>query len=401
MEFLSGNRGPSIRSDCFIRMIPGDEPGIRIRLKSKVQALYGKSIVQLVTGVLHFFGIPDATVEIEDAGALPYVIAARLEAAIKQFMQVEKEYLFPVSPQNIYQTNKNTLRRSRLYIPGNNPKLIVNAGLYQSDAIILDLEDSVSPDKKKEARLLVRNALRNNDMMGVEKMARINQLPLGLEDLEMLVKHPLNMVLIPKCESAETVQAVQEKIEQVTGNQNQPIWLMPIIESATGIHHAFEIAKATSTVAALAIGLEDYLADIGAERTREGQESLYARSVVVNAARAAGIQPIDSVFPDFGDSQQLFDIALSSKKMGFEGMGCIHPGQISTIHSAYNPTSVEIEKAMEIVMAFEKANKEGLGVVAVGSKMIDLPVVKRAQSIIEKAVKAGLTQNDRRENDEG
>jgi citrate lyase subunit beta/citryl-CoA lyase len=221
------------------------------------------------------------------------------------------------------------------------------------------------------------------------------------DHLEMVVKHPLNMVLIPKCESAETVRSVQEKIEQITGNENQPIWLMPIIESASGIRHAFEIAEATSTVAALAIGLEDYLADIGAERTRDERESIYARSVVVNAARAAGIQPIDSVFPDFGDRQQLLNIASLSKKMGFEGMGCIHPGQISTIHEAYNPTPEEIEKAKAIVMAFEKAAGEGLGVVAVGSKMIDLPVVKRAQSIIEKAVMNGLTQNDRRKNNEG
>jgi citrate lyase subunit beta/citryl-CoA lyase len=316
-------------------------------------------------------------------------------------MHVEKEFLLPVLPQNNYPTPKNAIRRSRLYIPGNNPKLIVNAGLYQSDGVILDLEDSVSPDKKKEARFLVRNALRNNAMMGVEKMVRINQLPLGLEDLEMVVRHPLNMVLIPKCESAETVRSVQQKIEQIAANQNQPIWLMPIIETASGIRHAFEIAEATSTVAALAIGLEDYLADIGAERTLDERESIYARSVVVNAARAAGIQPIDSVFPDFGDRQQLLNIASLSKKMGFEGMGCIHPGQISTIHEAYNPTPEEIEKAKAIVMAFEKAAGEGLGVVAVGSKMIDLPVVKRAQSIIEKAVKTGLIQNKWRGNDEG
>jgi citrate lyase subunit beta / citryl-CoA lyase len=401
MEYLSGNRGPTVRSDCYIRIFPGEETGIRIKLKSKVQSLYGRSIIQLVTDIFNFYGISDISAEIEDTGALPYVIAARMEAAIKQFMCVEKEFLLPVLPQNIYPTQKNAVRRSRLYIPGNNPKLIVNAGLYQSDGVILDLEDSVSPDKKDEARFLVRNALRNNAMMGVEKMVRINQLPLGLEDLEMVVKHPLNMVLIPKCESAETVRSVQQKIEQITGNENQPIWLMPIIESATGIRHAFEIAEATPTVAALAIGLEDYLADIGAERTPDERESMYARSVVVNAARAAGIQPIDSVFPDFGDRQQLFHIASSSKKMGFEGMGCIHPGQISTIHEAYNPASEEIEKAKEMVRAFEKAAAEGLGVVAIGSKMIDLPVVKRAQTILEKALKTGLIQINWRRSDEG
>jgi citrate lyase subunit beta / citryl-CoA lyase len=399
MECQSGNRGPSIRSDCFIRIVSGDEPGISIRLKSKVRSLYGNSIIRLIEEILHFYGVSDVLVDVEDSGALPYVIAARMEAALNQFMDVEKEYLLPVLPRNNYATLKNAVRRSRLYIPGNNPKLIINAGLYQSDGVILDLEDSVSPDKKQEARYLVRNALRNNDLYGIEKMVRINQLPLGLEDLDMLADQPVNMILIPKCESAATVQLVQEKIEQVT--RNQAIWLMPIIESAKGIRNAFEIAGATPQVAALAIGLEDYLADIGAQRSSEGGESLYARSVVVNAARAAEIQPIDSVFPDFGDREQLFNLASVSRKMGFEGMGCIHPGQIPTIHEAFNPSQDEIDKAKEIVSAFTKAAGEGLGVVAIGSKMVDLPIVKRAQMILEKAEKNGLTHNERRENNDG
>jgi len=401
MEGLAGNRGLTVRSDCYIRISFGGDAGIRIDLKSKVQSLYGSSIRKLIREILSFYDIRDALVEIDDAGALPYVIAARMESAIKMGTGSEKEYLFPVLPRSNYLTDKNSRRRSRLYIPGNNPKLIINAGLYQSDGIILDLEDSVAPEKKNEARTLVRNALRNNDWMGAEKMVRINQLPFGFQDLEMIVNQPLNLVLIPKCESAETVRAVDDKISGIAGVRNNTIWLMPIIESAAGVQHAFEIAAATPTVAALAIGLEDYTADIGAQRTADGRESFYARSTIVNAARAAGIQPIDSVFSDFGNNEQLLQTALISKNMGFEGMGCIHPGQIPVIHKAFNPGSEEIEKAKKIVRAYEKATLDGLGVVAVGTKMVDLPVVIRAQTTIGQALKCGLINKDWRESYEG
>jgi citrate lyase subunit beta / citryl-CoA lyase len=401
MEGQAGNRGPTIRSDCFVRIVPDENPGIRINLKSKVQKLYGSSISQLIREILQFYEIQDVLVELEDTGALPYVIAARMEAAIRQVTDSKKEFLLPVISRNEYLTGKTDRRRSRLYIPGNNPKMIINAGLYQSDGIILDLEDSVAPGKKNEARFLVRNALRNNDMIGAEKMVRINQLPLGLPDLEMIVNQPLNMILIPKCESAEAVQEINEKISQLLGKQNESIWLMPIIESAVGVHHAFEIAGATNSVAALAIGLEDYTADIGAQRTLEGTESIYARSVVVNAARAAGIQPVDSVFSDFGNNEQLLQTATLSKSIGFEGMGCIHPGQIPIIHKAFNPGPGEIEKAKEIVRAFEKATLDGTGVVAVGSGMIDPPVMKRALATIEMAVNSGLINKKWRDNYEG
>lgn len=390
MEAMAGNCGDAVYSDCFVRLSINGETGIQINLKSKVQSMYGASILRLINELLRFYNIGNASVYLEDTGALPYVIAARMEAAIRQLTGTVKEYLLPVLPRNIYHTEKNSLRRSRLYVPGNNPKLIINSGLYKSDGIILDLEDSVSPGKKQEARILVRNALRNNDLMGAEKMVRINQLPEGKEDLKLVINQPLNMVLIPKCESASQVIEVEETITALLGNQNDQIWLMPIIESARGIIHAYEIATATSGVAALAIGLEDYTADIGAQRTPGGSESQVARSVVVNAARAAGIQPIDSVFSDFADNEYLSGVALKSKAMGFEGMGCIHPGQIHVIHEAFNPTNEEIEKARIIVSAFEKAESEGLSVVSVGSEMIDPPVVKRALFTIERAVKCGL-----------
>ncbi len=400
MEGTSGNRGPSVRSDCFVAVTLAESGGITTEIKSKTRVLFGRHIENLVREVLLYFDIEHAKVWVEDAGALPFVMAARLEAAIRQLVPVEKEFLLPVLPQNGLETGRDRTRRSRLYLPGDQPKLMINAGLYGADGVILDLEDSVAPSKKEEARFLVRNALRNNDFHGAELMVRINQLPAGLDDLPFVVPHPLNLILIPKCESAEVVKMVDDRIAQLKTDPHRKIWLMPIIESAKGVLHTFEIASASENVVALAIGLEDYTADIGAERSSEGLESFYARSVLVNAARAAGIQPIDSVFAGFEDMEELKAVATRSKAMGFEGMGCIHPAQIAVIHDCFNPGEEEISKALKIVKAFEAAEKEGIGVIALGSKMIDAPVVKRALRTIRTAEQNGLLNPDWRENHE-
>jgi citrate lyase subunit beta/citryl-CoA lyase len=161
---------------------------------------------------------------------------------------------------------------------------------------------------------------------------------------------------------------------------------MPIIESAKGILNAFSIATASKSIVALAIGLEDYTADIGTQRTTEGRESFFARSMIVNAARAAGVQAIDTVFSDVNDNAGLLASVLEAKSLGFDGKGCIHPRQIRTIHEGFAPSATEIEKAKAIVFAFDEAEKKGLGVVSLGSKMIDAPVVKRALKTIDLAL---------------
>ena len=161
---------------------------------------------------------------------------------------------------------------------------------------------------------------------------------------------------------------------------------MPIIESAIGVINAYEIASASPDVCALTIGLEDYTADLGTQRTFEGKESLFARSIIVNAAKAAGVQAIDSVFSDINDMDALRESIMEAKSLGFEGKGCIHPRQIQVVHETFAPGNEEIEKAKKIVLAFEEAEKKGLGVVSLGSKMIDAPVVKRAHKTIELAL---------------
>jgi citrate lyase subunit beta/citryl-CoA lyase len=189
---------------------------------------------------------------------------------------------------------------------------------------------------------------------------------------------------------------VDERIRGVRARDGDghAIWLMPILESALGIEHAFEIARASKIVVALTIGLEDYTADLGVIKTQEGGESAFARMRLVNAARAAGIQAIDSVYGDVGNVEGLKEWARRSRALGFEGMGCIHPRQIEPIHEAFAPSPDEIEKAMKIVAAFDEAKAKGLGVVRLGTKMIDPPVVTRALHLVSNARKMGLISED-------
>ncbi len=387
----AGNRGKDIRSDCYVELEILPSGGIDINLTSKVEALYGKSIRKLVNKVLDYFEIQHAKILIEDAGALDFVLAARMEATVKKLIESDKDYLTPILPENKRDFAKDSFRFSRLYLPGNSPKLMLNAGIHHPDGVILDLEDSVAPDRKYEASFLVRNALRSVNFYGAEKMVRINQIPKGLDDLRFIVPNHVDHILIPKCESAEDIKWVNEVIDVHKKDHGieKPIWLMPIIESAKGVMNAYEIANAAENVAAIAIGLEDYTADIGTMRTNEGTESFFARSMVVNAARAAGIQPIDSVFSDVSDMEALAKNVQQSKALGFDGMGCIHPRQIEVIHENFAPEEKEIEKAKKIVIAFKEAEAKGLGVVSLGSKMIDPPVVKRAEKTIKMAIETG------------
>ena len=393
----AGKRSDSVRSDCYFEIELKNSGGIKIDLKSKVDVMYGESIKQMILDMSKYFGLKDAKILCEDYGALPFILAARFELAVKRlFPDLKKEYLLPFHEKNLYSTKKDQLRRSRLYLPGNEPKFFVNAGLHSPDGIILDLEDSVAPSEKDAAQLLVRNSLRSVDFYGAERMVRINQLPKGFDDLKYIVPNNVNVILVPKCESAEQIHQLEKEVEKLKKQfkVENPIYLMPIIESALGVIKAYEIASASKNNCALAIGLEDYTADIGTQRTNEGRESIFARQMLVNASKVAGIQAIDTVFSDVADMEALRQSVIEAKSLGFEGKGCIHPRQIKVVHEAFAPTTEEIEKAKKIVKAFEEAEKKGLGVVSLGSKMIDPPVVKRAIRTIDLAVLNNLLDNN-------
>ncbi len=389
--FTSGNRGEGVRSDCYVEVVPGKDP-LKVQLKSKVSSLYGQHIQKLAFHVAEALGMVRGLIRIDDQGALDFVLAARLEAAIQQENNNDKEFLLPIREENLQESPKRHPRITRLYLPGNTPKLMINAGVHSPAGIILDLEDSVAPAKKYEARFLVRNALRSLSFYGAERMVRINQMPAGLKDLPHVIPHGVNMILVPKCESAQQIQLVNEQVELLKQKHDirRNIWLMPIIESAVGVIHAWEIASAAENVVAMAIGLEDYTADLGTSRSQDGKESFMARSQMVNACRAAGIQPIDSVFSHVDDQEALRWNVIESKQLGFEGMGCIHPRQIAVIHKAFAPEPEELEKALVIRNAYIKARAQGQGVIAVGSKMIDPPVIKKAEQQIQLAINAGI-----------
>ncbi len=401
--FTAGNTGDKVRSDCRVSLSPEQSGGIRISLQSKVKVLYGKDIERLVLDVLKHFGIEHASVSVEDSGALSFVIAARTEAAARKMLNSDPSYLLPLIEENRYASSLDRFRFTRLYLPGNTPSLMLNAGLHKPDGIILDLEDSVAPAKKEEARILVRNALCQVNFYGAERMVRINQIPAGLDDLASVVPYNVHLILIPKCEDAEQISLVDREIKRLSKQcgRKEPVFLMPIIESALGVEHAFSIATASPNMVAMAIGLEDYTADLGTRRSPGGEESLYARTRLVNACKAAGIQAIDSVYSDVGDDEGLRQTIRMSRALGFEGMGCIHPRQIKPVMEGYAPLPEDIEQAQKIAMAFKKAEEQGLGVVALGTKMIDPPVVRRALKIIDLAGRLGLiSQNWRDTHDE-
>ena len=390
----AGRAGGDVRSDLHVAFEERTAGGIEIDVRSRVDLYYGGQIRQQVRDVLQALDVEHAHVAVTDEGALPFVIAARIEAAVRRAGLGNGKPALPEAVALPEPSAKDRLRRSRLYLPGNEPKYFVNAALHAPDAIILDLEDSVHYAEKDTARLLVRNALRAVDFGAAERMVRINQLPLGLADLEEVVPQAPDVILIPKVETPDQVSDVVGAVDSIAklGGVTRPIWLMPILESALGIEDAFAIANASDRIAAITIGLEDYTADLGVAKTPGGSETLYARMRLVNAAHGAHVQAIDSVYGDVTDAEGLLYWGEASRAMGFEGMGCIHPMQIEVIHQAFAPTLSELEKAAKIVAAYEEAQARGLGVVSLVSKMIDAPVVQRALKLVARAKQMGMVK---------
>ena len=372
--------GRDAKEDLLVTLTRTPGQGVSIELESTVKGMYGDSIMTLVERTAAELGLQDMIVSIQDRGALEWVIQARVEAAARALdPELDAEALPGMHRNNNYAVARDRMRRSRLYLPGNAPDLMLGAGLFVPDGVILDLEDAVSPPQKPAARLLVRNALRAVDFGGAERMVRINQIPAGLDDLPFVVNHNVHLILVPKAEDAGQITAVVERIKSLTDRE---IFLMPILESALGIERAFEIASAHKSVVAMAFGAEDFTKDIGAARTDAGTESFVARSKLVLAARAAGIQPIDTVYSDVGNEAGLLASTREAIGLGFDGKGCIHPRQIKVIHEAFRPADKDVIYAIKVKRALEKAEARGDGVISIGSKMIDPPVVGRALRVL-------------------
>ena len=398
-KYSSGNL--TAKSDFYVEFVPNNSGGVKIDIQSKTKVLHFSKLKNSCQNTLVDLKVKHGALSVIDNGGQYFVLQARIESAIKLASSENINESLPIFKKHAqYKSSRNRFRRSRLYLPGTQAKLMLNAGIHKPDAIILDLEDSVSPAEKDAARLIVRNALRTLDFFGSERMVRINQGEMGLKDLEAIIPHNVHLILVPKVENAKQLKTVDDKIQNIRKDcgRKEPVYLMPILESAKGILNSFEIAKASKNNVAIAIGLEDYTADIGVERTNQGRESLFARSQVVNAARSAGIQAIDTVFSDVGDDVGLRLSVQEAKELGFDGKGCIHPRQIKPIHEEFAPSKTEIEKAKKIVLAFDIAEKKGLGVVSLGSKMIDPPIVKRALHTIDLAIATKLLNKNWKKN---
>jgi len=286
------------------------------------------------------------------------------------------------------------LRRTMMFVPGANPAMLRDAILYGADSIMFDLEDAVSMKEKDSARLLVYSALKTFDYRSVETVVRINELNSGgKQDIEAMILGGINVIRLPKTETAEDIKAVDATITEVETRYQLPIGttkMMAAIESAEGVLNAREIATASNRMIGIALGAEDYVTSQKTRRYPDGQELFFARNYILHAARAAGIAAIDTVYSDVDNEAGLKREAALIKQLGFDGKSVINPRQIPIINAIYAPTESEIQNAKEVLAAIQEAEAKGSGVIAINGKMVDKPIVERAYRVLAMAKAANM-----------
>jgi citrate lyase subunit beta/citryl-CoA lyase len=373
--------GSEAKGDCVVESLGR---GVGIEVETKNAELLADGIREVAHEALSDAASDRVAIRVTDFGALDYVIAARIEAAVRT---VDPQGAKPLAPTvERIASERDRPRRSRLYSPGNQPRLLVGVELHGADCVLLDLEDSVPPSEKPAARILVKHLLSAVPFHD-EVWVRINPLDAGgREDVEeVLIGRPYGICL-PKAETADGVRELSEllsRIEAERGFEEGSTWIMPILETGRGVLHAEEVAGADPRVVMLAFGAEDYTRDVSGLRSQ--RSLLYARSAIVAAAAAAGIQASDTVFGDVDDDEGLREEAELARELGFDGKGAINPRQIPTIHAAFSPTQTELDRARAIVDAAREAEEQGIGVVALDGRMIDRPVLDRALRLIRYA----------------
>ncbi len=342
----AGKKVSNTASDCHISINIQSEGGLQIDLISNSENPNTKWNRELVSDMLQCYKVQHARITINETNAPGYVIAARMEAAIKQVLDTKLNYLLPQRKENTKGSDKNKSRISLFCAAGDSPELFMYQGINNPSGLILDLEKNVSQDKKGEARIMVRHALRSMDFHGSERMVRINQIPKGLDDLRPIVSQYVNLILIPKCEASEDIHRVNEVINIIKKEHKvkQTIWLIPLIENALGVIKSFEIASASYNVAALAFGTENYQANMGIQHSTEGNETLFARNTVLHAAKAAGIQAIDSFHSNMSKTNTLLGHTKASRDLGFDGMLCGDLRQVDITHQYFNTKSKYTQK---------------------------------------------------------
>jgi citrate lyase subunit beta/citryl-CoA lyase len=294
---------------------------------------------------------------------------------------------------------KQRLRRTMMFIPGNNPGMMRDAHIYGSDSLMFDLEDSVSMPEKDAARMLVYNALKTIDYGTTEIVVRINPLdtPYGKADIEAMVCAGAHVLRMPKTETAQDVRDCEAYIAEMEKKHGIPVGttlMMAAIEGALGVINAYDIAVASDRLIGIALGAEDFCANMKCQRTTTGAELQLARQTLVLAARAAGIDALDTVYSDVNNEEQLVYEATLVRDLGFDGKSVINPRQIAPVHKVFAPAAKDIEKARRIVAALKEAEARGSGVISLNGKMIDKPVVIRAQRVLELARVSGIISEE-------
>lgn len=287
------------------------------------------------------------------------------------------------------------LRRTMMFVPGNNPGMLKDAGIYGADSLMFDLEDAVAISEKDSARFLVFNALKTINYGNTERVVRINGLdnPFGRADVEAVVRAGVDVIRLPKTETKEDILAVEAAIEEVErkiGREVGSTKMMAAIESAEGVINAYSIATSSKRLIGIALGAEDYVTSLKTRRYPDGMELMAARSQIVIAARAAGIYALDTVYSDVDNEEGFRREVQLIKQLGFDGKSVINPKQIKPVHEIFAPTEQEIRKSINIVTAARDAQKQGIGVISLNGKMIDKPIIARAERTLQLAEAVGL-----------
>ncbi|GAA5422682.1 aldolase/citrate lyase family protein [Tetragenococcus halophilus] len=290
------------------------------------------------------------------------------------------------------------LRRTMMFVPGQNAAMLRDAPLYGADSIMFDLEDAVSLPEKDSARTLVHNALRTFDYSQVETVVRINALDAGGDlDVEAMILAGINVIRLPKTETAQDIVDVEKVITEVEKQNNIKVGttkMMAAIESAEGVLNAPDIAKSSDRLIGIALGAEDYVTNLKTERYPDGKELFFARSMILHGARAAGIAAIDTVYSNVENPKGLESEVRQIKQLGFDGKSVINPRQIPIVNKIYAPKEDEVQNAKEIIWGLREAQEKGSGVVSVNGKMVDKPVVERAERVIALAIAANMIKEE-------
>ncbi len=289
------------------------------------------------------------------------------------------------------------LRRTMLFCPAINPKLYVDGPMYNADCIIFDLEDSIRYDQKVEARDLLCEAHKALDFSDTEIFVRINPLytEFGKDDVVALVEAGVVRFRLPMCETVENVKELDELLtecEAKFGIESGSCLIQCSIETPLGVENALSLATSSPRVTSISFGAEDYTRLLGVDRTKTAEELFYARSRVCNAASIAGVDAIDTVWADFNDMEGFENEVRFAKQLGFAGKSCIHPLQVSVVHEIFTPSMDEVEKSLIILREVKKAGIEKGGVIQVDGKMVDIPVIEKAQRIVDLAIGANMIE---------